>query len=77
MSATDPVTRRLPGSRDGAAVGTNDNGSRAHGRSRRRRRKPALYATGVLIAAVIVFFALNAVYGWTTGASNAASSQRR
>ena len=34
-----------------------------------------LYAAGVLIAAVIVFFSLNAVYGFTNGSSSAAGSR--
>jgi multidrug efflux pump subunit AcrA (membrane-fusion protein) len=65
------TTIRLPRRRDPSPNGA---GSPAH-QPRRRRSKPLLYATGGLIAAVIVFFALNSIYGFTTGSSNAAGSR--
>ena len=73
MSALDRI--RAPRRQDGAAsavAGLTPGPER--GRSRWRRKR-SLYAAGVLIAAVIVFFSLNAVYGFTTGSSNAAGSR--
>jgi len=67
MEAMTRLQRRL----DRPEVGAGRNG---HHEPRRRNRR-ALYAIGVLVAAVVVFFALNAVYGWTNSSATTGGSR--
>jgi multidrug efflux pump subunit AcrA (membrane-fusion protein) len=66
------TTIRLPRRRDPA-----NGAARPEHQPPRRRPKRLIYGTGVLIAAVIVFFSLNAVYGFTTGSASPAASSLR
>ena len=73
MSAPERTWIRLPRRLDQAS-GTSANGHREPGRSPRRRRR-LFYAIGAVAVAVVVFFGLNAVYGFTVGSTSATGAR--
>ena len=73
MSAPERTWIRLPRRLDQTA-GTGSNGHREQGRSPRRRRR-AFYAIGAVAVAVVVFFGLNAVYGFTASSPSATGAR--
>jgi multidrug efflux pump subunit AcrA (membrane-fusion protein) len=73
MSAPERTWIRLPRRLDQTA-GTGSNGHREQGRLPRRRRR-AFYAIGALVVALVVFFGLNAVYGFTASSPSATGAR--
>ena len=71
VSALDRISARLP---HRPAEGAQRTSARENGLPPRRRKR-ALYVGGMLVAAAVVFYALNAVYGFTASSSSAASAQ--
>ena len=74
MSALDRISPRLRRREDRPAEGAQRTSARENGLLPRRRKR-ALYVAGMLVAAAVVFYALNAVYGFTASSSSAASAR--